>query len=179
MFQMAVGHSDDIDLDAALETVFAERAAALAGATPKAALLLAAWEANHQQAVDAIRARYPSIQLAGTSTAGEMSSVMGFQQDSLELALFASDTVDITAGMGRGLGADPVGAVRAAVAEARRGTTLAPSLCIVMPSIGLVDAAIILEAIRAVLGPDGSTSRPTSRAGSRTGSSSSGAGWWT
>jgi len=151
---MAVGHSDDIDLDAALETVFAECDAALAGAIPKAALLLASWETDHQHAVDAVRARYPGIELAGTSTSGEMSSVMGYQQDSVELVLFASDAVDITAGLGRGLAADPVGAVREAVTAARGRTTLPPSLCLVMPSIGVVDAAVILEALRAELGPD-------------------------
>jgi len=154
MFRMAVGHSDDIDLDAALETVFAECDAALAGAIPKAALLLASWETDHQHAVDAVRARYPGIELAGTSTSGEMSSVMGYQQDSVELVLFASDAVDITAGLGRGLAADPVGAVREAVTAARGRTTLPPSLCLVMPSIGVVDAAVILEALRAELGPD-------------------------
>lgn len=154
MFRMAVGHSDDIDFDAALDAVLEQCEAALAGATPKAALLLAAWDLDHQRVVDAIRARYPGIQLAGTSTGGEMSSVIGYQQDSLEVALFASDVVDITAGLGRGLGSDPVGAVTAAVAEARRGTTLAPSLCIVMPSIGLVDAGLILDALRADLGPN-------------------------
>ena len=152
MFRMAVGHSDDIDLDAALETVFAECDAALTGATPKAGWLLAAWEVDHQTAVDAVRARYPGIALAGSSTAGEMSPVMGFQQDSLELALFASDTVDITVGMGRGIAADPVGAVQHAVAEARRGTALPPSLCVVMPTIGVVDTAVLLEALRAELG---------------------------
>jgi hypothetical protein len=120
MFRMAVGHSDDIDLEAALATVFDECDAALAGATPNAGLLLAAWEADHQRSVDAIRKRYPGIALAGTSTSGEMSSVMGYQQDSLALALFASDTVEITAGLGRGIGTDPIAAVHAAVAEARR-----------------------------------------------------------
>ncbi|MEO5703538.1 MAG: hypothetical protein ABIR64_00935, partial [Candidatus Limnocylindrales bacterium] len=63
MFRMAVGHSDDIDLEAALETVFAECDAGLAGATPKAALLFETWEADHQRTVDAIRRRYPGIQL--------------------------------------------------------------------------------------------------------------------
>jgi hypothetical protein len=153
MFRMAVGHSDDIDLDAALDAVFAECDAALQGAHPTAALLLASWEADHQHAVDAVRARYPGIELAGTSTAGEMSSVGGYQQDSIELVLFASDSVEITAGLGRGLGANPEAAVHEAVLAARRGATLAPSLCIVMPSIGLVDAAVILGALRAELGP--------------------------
>lgn len=150
---MAVGHSDDIDLDTALETVFAECDAALAGATPKAALLLAAWEDDHQRAVDAVRARYPGIQLAGSSTAGEMSSVMGYQQDSIALALFASDTVDITAGLGQGLGTDPVAAVKEAVAQARGATSLPSSMCIAFPSIGLVDAEVILGALRRELGP--------------------------
>src|SRR6185369_145907 len=122
MFRMAVGHSDDIDIDAALTDVFDECDAALAGATPKAGFLLAAWEADHQHAVEAVRARYPGIALAGSTTAGEMTSVMGFQQDSVALALFASDSVDITVGLGRSIGSDAVSAARQAVAEARQGT---------------------------------------------------------
>ena len=87
MFRMAVGHSDDIDLDAALATVFEQCEAALAGAAPKAGLLMAAWEADHRSIVDAVRARYPGIELAGSTTAGEMSSVLGFQEDSIALTL--------------------------------------------------------------------------------------------
>jgi hypothetical protein len=153
MFRMAVGHSDDIDVDAALEAVFAECDAALAGATPKAGLLLAAWEADHQVLVDAVRRRYPGVELAGSSTAGEMSSVLGFQQDSIELALFASDTVDITCGLGRDLDADPRQAARQAVADARSRTTLPPTLCIAIPTIGVVDTGEILSALRDELGP--------------------------
>jgi hypothetical protein len=152
MFRMAVGHSDDIDLDRALAEVFDECDDALAGALPKAGLLLAAWEADHQHVVDAVRARYPGIALAGSTTAGEMTSVMGYQQDSVALALFASDSVDITVGLGRGIGADPVGAVRQAVAEARQGTSLPSSLCIVVPTIGVVDTGVLLHALRSELG---------------------------
>jgi hypothetical protein len=153
MFRMAVGHSDDIDLDAALETVFAECDAALAGATPKAGMLLAAWEVDHQRAVDAVLARYPGIALAGSSTAGEMSSVMGFQQDSLELALFASDSVDVTVGLGREIARDPRAAVAEAVRQARAATALPPTLCIVMPTIGVVDTRALLGALHDELGP--------------------------
>lgn len=152
MFRMAVGHSDDIDLDSALAEVFDACDLALAGAVPDAGFLLAAWEADHQRTVDAVRARYPGIALAGSSTAGEMTSVMGFQQDSVALALFASDSVDITVGLGRGLGADPVGAVLQAVAEARQATNMPSSLCIVMPTIGVVDTGVLLRALRSELG---------------------------
>src|SRR5207342_3524505 len=105
MFRMAVGHSDDIDLDGALATVFAACDAALAGARPTAGLLLATWDADHQLILETILRRYPGLALAGATTAGEMTSVMGYQQDSIALALFASDSVEITVGLGHGIGA--------------------------------------------------------------------------
>jgi hypothetical protein len=154
MFRMAVGHSDDIELDSALATVFAQCDAALAGAEPRAGLLMAAWEADHRSIVDAVRARYPGIELAGSTTAGEMSSVLGFQQDSIALTLFASDSVEITAGLGLGLGSDARAATQAAVDQARDKATLEPSLCIAMPAIGLGQAGEILDGLRAALGPN-------------------------
>ena len=153
MFRMAVGQSDDIDLDVALETVFAACDAALAGVVPNAGLLFAAWEADHQHIIDAVRVRYPGVALAGSSSAGEMTSLMGFQQDSIVLALFASDTVDMTVGLGHDLAADPWAATRQAVDAARRSTTQPSTLCIVMPTIGVVDAGVVLEGLRAELGP--------------------------
>ena len=153
MFRMAVGHSDDIDLDAALEAVFAQCDEALGGVAPRAGLLMAPWGTDHQAIVDGVRRRYPGIELAGSTTAGEMSSVLGFQEDSIALALFASDTVDITVGLGRDLGVDPVAATRQAVDEARAKTSLPPSLCIAIPAIGSVEAGRILAGLRAALGP--------------------------
>jgi hypothetical protein len=152
MFRMAVGHSDDIDLDAALATVFEQCDAALAGAAPRAGLLMAAWEADHRSIVDAVRARYPGIELAGSTTAGEMSSVLGFQEDSIALTLFASDTVEITAGLGTGLRSDARAATQAAVDQARAKATLEPSLCLAMPAIGLGQATEFLEGLRVALG---------------------------
>jgi len=153
MFRMAVGHSDDIDLAAALQAVFAQCDEALGGATPRAGLLMTAWEADHQALVDAVRQRYPGIELAGSTTAGEMSSVMGFQEDSVALALFAADKVEITSGLGRGLVVDPGTATRQAVEDARSKTSLEPSLCIAMPAIGIVEEGLILAGLRAELGP--------------------------
>ena len=154
MFRMAVGHSDDIDLQDALTAVFAQCDAGLAGATPRAGLVAASWDTDHQAVVDGVRARYPGIELAGTTSVGEMSSVLGFSEDSIALALFATDTVDITAGLGRHLAADPGAAVRAAVADARSRTRQAASLCIAMPTISSVEAGITLDELRSVLGPD-------------------------
>ena len=98
MFRMAVGHSDDIDVERALDAVIEECEAVLAGAVPSAGLLLASWDSDHRALIDRIRGRYPGIELAGATSSGEMSSVLGFSEDSVALALFASDTVDIVAG---------------------------------------------------------------------------------
>ena len=154
MFRMAVGHSDDIDVERALDAVLDECDAGLHGATPKAGLLLASWDSDHRALVDRIRGRYPGIELAGATSAGEMSSVLGFAEDSVALALFASDAIDFTVGMGRDLATDPGQACRRAVEEARAKSRLAPSLCIAMPTIGPVEASLVLDALRRELGPD-------------------------
>lgn len=153
MFRMAVGHSDDVDLVSALETAFAQCDAGLAGATPKAGLLMSAWGVDHQSVIDQVRARYPGIELAGSSSAGEMSSVLGYREDSVALALFSSDEIDIVAGLGRNLVADHRAAAREAVAQATAKTRLPPRLCVVMSTIGGVEAGVILDALRAALGP--------------------------
>src|SRR5262245_37150032 len=152
MFRMAVGHSDDIDLDTALEAVFAECDAALAGAPARAGIILGAWDIDHRALVDGVRLHYPGIEIAGATTAGEMSSVIGFSEDSVALAIFASDTVEITAGMGGDLLADPAGATGRAVAMARATATASSRLCIVMPTIGGLEAGPIFDGLREALG---------------------------
>jgi hypothetical protein len=153
MLQMVVGHSDDVDLRGALAAVFAQCDAGLHGTSPKAGLLMSAWDLDHQALIDAVRTRYPGIELAGTSSAGEMSSVLGFREDSIALALLASDSIDITVGLGRDLAADAVAAARQAVAEAAAKTRLQHRLCIVLSSVGAVDAAVVLDSLRESLGP--------------------------
>jgi hypothetical protein len=154
MFRMAVGHSDDIDLDAAIETVFSECDAALAGASPRAGLLYISWDADHQRLVDAVRGRYPGIEIAGATSAGEMSSVIGLAEDSVALALFASDTVEITAGLGRNLAADPARATRDAVEQARTRAGLPARLCIALPMVGGYESEMVFAALRTALGPN-------------------------
>jgi hypothetical protein len=153
MFRMAVGHSDDVDLASALDAAFAACDAGLAGAAPNAGILMSAWGVDHQTVIDQVHTRYPGIELAGMTCAGEMSSVLGFREDSVALALFASDSIDIVVGLGQNLAEDCLAATRQAVAEATAKTRLPPRLCIVMSTIGGVEASVILAALRAALGP--------------------------
>jgi hypothetical protein len=153
MFRMSVGHSDDVDLASAMAVIFAECEDGLAGAPPTAGLVMDAWGNDHQAVVDAVRARYPGIELAGSSSGGEMSSALGFREDSVALVLFASDSIDIVAGLGRDLVADCRAATEQAVAEALAKTRLPPRLCLVVSTIGGVEASVMLGDLRTALGP--------------------------
>jgi hypothetical protein len=153
MFRMAVGHSDDIDLDTALEAVFRECDAGLRGETPKAAILFTAWDLDQAAVLQSVQRRYPGIDIAGATTAGEMSSVIGFSEDSVAMAVFASDVVDITSGLGTNLWSDPGKATRMAVEQARSKTTRPARLCLVMPTVAGNEADTILDALREALGP--------------------------
>ena len=150
---MAVGHSDDVDLDIALAQIFAQCDAALRGERPTAGLLFATWDTDHRAAVAAVRGRYPGIQLAGSTAAGEMSSVLGFHEDSIALALFASDRVNMVVGLGTGASADPRGAALRAAEDARAKTRAEPRLCIAMTSIAGPDPGRALGHLRDALGP--------------------------
>jgi hypothetical protein len=69
------------------------------------------------------------------TTDGEMSSKMGFGQDSLTLMLFCSDTVEIHAGVGISASKNPDSAASQAVQQATAKITAATKLCIALPAI--------------------------------------------
>jgi hypothetical protein len=151
---MAVGHSGEVDPEDAVEEVLASCDRALGGRDPGGGLLFSTHDTDHGVVVSRILKRYPDVQLIGSSSAGEMSSVLGYEEDSIMLALFASDRIDFTAGIGIGLTDDPQTAVGAAVAEARGDTDQEPRLCITTPSIRGVDPAVLLGLLQDQIGND-------------------------
>src|SRR6476661_9951452 len=122
MFTAVVGHSEDLDAGAAAAEVTTQCRAKLNGTVPTAGLLFAAIDYDHQLLLDAINRQLPDLELIGCTTDGEISSELGFREDSVTLILFVSDRVDITSGVGRGLSGDVVGACRSAVEAAQAKT---------------------------------------------------------
>jgi hypothetical protein len=169
MFRMAVGHSDDIDPAAAIGEALRQCGEALAGDPARAGLLFCTYDTDVAPLVAAIRGSHPGVQLAGSTSAGEMSSVLGFQEDSVALALFASDAVDITAGFGEGVSSDPAAAAVSALEHALAGTTKPPRLCIAVPCITGDDPTDTLRELQTRLGADvpvlGGGSAPRTPAG--------------
>ncbi len=152
MFKMGVGHSDELNIDACVAEVLAQTAAALDGEKPQGGLLFAAIDMDHERLLAGINQAYPAIQLIGCTTDGEVSSVMGFQEDSVTLAVFASDVVEITAGVGRHACQDAVAACQEAVAQARAKSTQEPVMCITTPDGLTFNVADAVRGLQAALG---------------------------
>ncbi len=151
---MAVGHSDDIEPEDAVAAVVAGCDRDLAGLKPAAGLLFITYDTDPAPFLSGVRAAYPDIELIGSTSVGEMSSTLGFREDSVTLALFASDTVDITAGWSAGVAADPVDAARRAIDRARAKTDQEPRLCVALPSVATGDPTPLLHELRHRLGSE-------------------------
>ena len=156
MLTMAVGQGDDVDPADAIATAIDQCREGLAGQSPQSGILFASFESFDPVILSAVRDAFPSATVMGTTSAAEISSINGYLEDSLTLALFASDTVDITAGLGTGLTADLDAACRAAAGQAMAGTHQAPSVCVVLTEGFGVDPQRTLGAMARAL-PEGVT----------------------
>ena len=154
MFSAAVGHSEDTDATAVANELVDRCTAQLGGAPPKAGLLFAAIDFDHQALLDQIDRRIPGLELIGCTTDGEISSEMGFREDSATLMLFASDTVDLTTGVGHMMSQDLAAACRDAADAAKAKTTRRPRLCVTAPEGLTSEGHALTETLQQAVGPD-------------------------
>jgi hypothetical protein len=151
---MAVGHSDDVDAADAIAIAIDQCRDQLDGLAPQAGFLVAAFDSFDPSLLAGVREAFPGCALMGSTSSAEMSSTSGFLEDSVSLALFASDEIDITAGLGLGLDRDVDGACRAAIAEARSTSDRDPKICVVFTDPGIVEPQRTLDALAAALPDD-------------------------
>jgi hypothetical protein len=154
MLSAVVAHSEETDATAVAEELL-ERCRTKLGSRPaRAGLLFAAIDVDHQVLLDAIHQRHPDLELIGCTTDGEVSSELGFCEDSATLMLFASDTVDITAGVGHGLSRDVAGACREAVQQSKAKTRKPVRLCLSAPEGLTAEGQLITTTLQNELGLD-------------------------
>jgi hypothetical protein len=153
MFTVAVGHSIDPDAQEAVEEILAQCNVSLSGEIPQAGVLFAAIDYDHQAILDGILRQFPDLELVGCTTDGEISSEMGFQQDSLTLMLFCSDEVEIRAAVERNLSTAVAEKSQAVVREAQAKMTHPTRLCLAFPDGTRANVSAIVEGLQAALGP--------------------------
>ncbi|MDY7012510.1 MAG: FIST N-terminal domain-containing protein [Cyanobacteriota bacterium] len=153
MLKAVVGHSNDPDSREAIAEVLKQCHQSLAGKVPQAGILLAAIDFDHPLILQQICQTYPDIELIGGTTDGEISSILGFEQDSLVLILFCSDAIAFRAGMGRNISQDTNAAIQNAVDLATRDSRRdRVKLCIALPESLTTSAVPILNNLQHILG---------------------------
>jgi len=152
MLKITVGHSNDPDSLEAVHEVLEQCQTALAGALPQAGLLFAAIDFDHGLILHQINAMFPGIELIGGTTDGEMSSVLGFQQDSLTLMLFCADEIEIRAAVGQNISQDPIAIAQQTVVSAKQRLTTDLKFCIAIPESLTTNVSDIVEGLKSALG---------------------------
>ncbi len=152
MFQVHIGHSEDPDSRSAITEVLQQCQRDLGEKMPQAGILFAAIDFDHLLILAQIQKSFPGIELVGCTTNGEMSSVLGFQEDSLVLMIFCSDQITIRAGFGRRVSQDIDGAVQEAIDMATEGLLEVPQLCLTFPEGIGIDGVSIIRSLQHRLG---------------------------
>ena len=153
MLKVAVGHSTDLDSPDAIAEVLDQCHTALMGARPMAGIVLAAIDFDHKLILGKILATFPELALIGGTTDGEISSVLGFEQDSLTLILFCSDRICITAGIGTHVSNNVASATHTAITQAKATNPNPIQFCLTLPESLTTSAVQIVENLKKILGP--------------------------
>lgn len=152
MFTVAIGHSIDPDAQEAVAEVLEQCQDSLSGQIPQAGILFAAIDFEHQIILDAILDVFPDLELVGCTSDGEISSELGFQQDSLTLMLVSSDDVSIRAAVGREFSQSPAEKAREMVRSARENLKQPPQLCLAFPDNLHMNGSTIVDHLQTELG---------------------------
>lgn len=148
MLKIVVGHSNDPDSESAIEDILTQCEQQLAGHQPQAGILLAAVDFDYEQLLAIIDRTYPKLELIGGTTDGEISSVMGFEQDSIALMLFSSDQITIRAGIGYNASQNEAAAAEAAITMALGDRSLDDvKFAIALPESLTTSAVVVVKAL--------------------------------
>lgn len=153
MFKVAIGQGEDVDTQSAVDTALVHCQSQLKGLHPQAGIVLSSIDFDHALVLAEIRRRFPGIELVGCTTGGEFSSDFGFSDDSVNVILFCSDTIDIRAGVGRQASGDPALAAESALRQAREGQSGPEKLCIVFPEGIVASPEAVVRTLNRMLTP--------------------------
>lgn len=149
--KIAVGHSIDPDSLEAIDEVLEQCNQTLKGAIPKAGLLFSALDFDHALILNRINEVFPNIELIGGTTDGEVSSILGFQQDSITLIVFESEDLEIRAAVGRNVSQNPIEIAQETTKKLLRSFATVPQFCIAFPESLTTSPVSILNGLQLTL----------------------------
>jgi len=153
MLTVAIGHTEDPDTHYAGEALIKQCKVKLQGKMPKAGLIFASPSYDYAMLLKDIRNEYPSIELVGCSSYGEISSDLGISDDSAALILFASDEIFFKGGLTLGIASEETQENTAqSVAQAWDATSAKPALCCVFADGIHGNVSDVVEGMKKFLG---------------------------
>ena len=152
MFLTIVGHSNHTDTLTATQEVIQQCQKQLGTMQPKAGIVFASTWYDHHLILPELSESFTESQFVGCSSGGELSSSFGFQDDSICLILFVSDTVSIATGLGLNASVDPMIAAKNAVEMVTEALDNKPSLCLAFPDNLHSSPELIIDGLQAELG---------------------------
>ncbi|MFZ9887571.1 MAG: FIST signal transduction protein [Myxococcota bacterium] len=160
MLQVTVGASEDINSVDAAHAAIDIALAQLDGNAPRAAVVFLGVGVDRRPALTAIRARLPGVPLIGGTTLAELTRSMGALEGTVQVILFAGDSLEVSAGR---FDLDVVGgygdvdelqvAARDAIAAATSTGQDSPKLCVCF-GFHPMGAAPLHAAMAQALGPN-------------------------
>ncbi len=119
MLKVAVGQAEGSDPQELVRQVIARCLAQADGAAPGVVIATLSGSLDPEAVFAALRGALPGVPVVGGTWAGDLSSSLGFSEDSLTLTAFFSDRIRFGVGYGEALGEDPRAAVVHALGGAR------------------------------------------------------------
>jgi len=100
MFKAAVGQSENTDIREAVKEAILQIRKQIGETLPQAGILFCPPDMDPEIVMENIYLCYPDMELIGSTSGGELSSVYGFDEDTVLLMVFATDIGEIKAGLG-------------------------------------------------------------------------------
>lgn len=157
MLKLAVGQCAGTSGATATQAALAQCRTQLAGAVPQAVIVAASGEFDLAQVAATVRRCWAGVALVGCTSAGDFSSQLGFDEDSVMLLCLAGDDLVITAGVVRDLSRiapqelEPK--LAAALAAARLPEAPPESLCLLFPAGMSHGLEAVLTTLQTLLAP--------------------------
>jgi hypothetical protein len=152
MLNIAVGHTEDIDSEDAADELLDQCGSELNGEIAQAGILYASIDHDLDLLLETINSEHPGIELIGCTTDGELSSVLGFAEDSITLILFNSDDITIISDAADGLSEDLPKVIADSLKATKKNLPGEAKLCLVNPVSITSSGVEVLENFKKNLG---------------------------
>jgi class 3 adenylate cyclase len=152
MFEVGMGQCEDVDTEKATSSAIERALLALGAHQPQIAMIFAGQDFDHFRMLQIVKTKLGKIQTIGCTTAGELTSDLGFSDDSVIILLFSSDEIEFSIGLGIDQNFSSRAIAHNAISMARAQLTMPEKLCLVFTDSFSISANGVIEELNSELG---------------------------